>query len=193
MSTPARDRSAGAAKAIEAFDFFDGKVSGWFDRHLRGRELPDRIMYGASALGDQSLIWSMLALSQRLRRPSDDRAADIQLIRAIAGIAIESALVNGPVKWMFRRSRPITQRTRPHHLHTPRSSSFPSGHATSGFCAAALLRDNDPMWPLYYTAALVVAWSRVHVDIHHPSDVVAGMALGMILGELARRLVPLPG
>jgi undecaprenyl-diphosphatase len=75
----------------------------------------------------------------------------------------------------------------------PRTSSFPSGHATSAFCAAALLSDGDPTWaPLYYTLAVIVAWSRVHVKIHHASDVVAGIAIGVALGELSRHITPLP-
>jgi undecaprenyl-diphosphatase len=53
-----------------------------------------------------------------------------------------------------------------------------------------LLRDGDPWWPLYYAIAVVVASSRIHVKIHHASDVVAGSAIGAALGELARRLLP---
>jgi membrane-associated phospholipid phosphatase len=47
------------------------------------------------------------------------------------------------------------------------------------------------MAPLYWTVALIVSASRVHVKIHHASDVVGGMVVGMGLGLLAKRLVPL--
>jgi undecaprenyl-diphosphatase len=78
-------------------------------------------------------------------------------------------------------------------LRIPRTSSFPSGHASAAFFAAALLRDGAPA-PLVYAAAVVVASSRVHVGMHHASDVIAGAALGAALGELARHLYPvLPG
>jgi len=46
---------------------------------------------------------------------------------------------------------------------------------------------------VYYAVALVVAWSRVHVRVHHASDVVGGMVIGVALGEVAKRLAPLPG
>ena len=46
-------------------------------------------------------------------------------------------------------------------------------------------------WPIYYAVAGIVASSRVHVRMHHASDVVAGAALGAALGELARAAVPL--
>jgi undecaprenyl-diphosphatase len=144
-------------------------------------------MYTASALGDHGIIWLSLALLQAGRSRKDWPRP---LFRAAAGLGIESALVNGPVKWMFRRTRPVHHGPRPRPLRQPRTSSFPSGHATAAYFGAALLRDDDPLWPLYYVIALVVAASRVHVRIHHASDVLGGIAIGVVLGELARQLVP---
>ncbi|MGH9120553.1 MAG: phosphatase PAP2 family protein [Acidimicrobiales bacterium] len=177
----------------DAVAVFDTRVDELIEAHLRGRPLVDRIMYGASAIGDHGTLWMALAGLQALRRargpiPQWRRP----LMRAIAGLAIESALVNGPVKWMFRRSRPVGhgRHPHPHSIRLPRTSSFPSGHATAAFFAAALLRDGDNWWPLYYVAAVVVASSRAHVKVHHASDVVAGAILGAGLGQLTRALVP---
>jgi undecaprenyl-diphosphatase len=167
----------------------DAAVDAWFDRHLRGRPVVDRVMYTASAVGDHGMIWLALALIQAGRRPAQRRAT---LLRAAGGLAVESALVNGPVKWVFRRTRPVHEGPRPLRLRTPRTSSFPSGHASSAFFGAALLRDGDLPWPVYYAIALVVAASRVHVRIHHASDVVAGSLLGAALGEVARQVAPIP-
>ncbi len=59
--------------------------------------------------------------------------------------------------------------------------------------AAGLLSERDRrLVPLYYGLAAVVAASRVHVRIHHGSDVVAGAVLGASLAALGRRLWPLP-
>jgi undecaprenyl-diphosphatase len=179
------------SRLVTAVGTFDQGVGRFFDQHLRGQAAVDRVMYGASAVGDHSLIWSILAVAQALRR-SDDPASTARLARVITGLAVESAVVNGPVKWIFRRARPAPAGLRPHPLRTPRSSSFPSGHATSAFFGAALLSQDDPLWPLYYAIAVVVALSRVHVDIHHASDVVAGIAVGAAMGQIGRRLMPLP-
>jgi undecaprenyl-diphosphatase len=100
-------------------------------------------------------------------------------------------VVNGPVKLMFRRTRPVHAGPRPLHLRQPRTSSFPSGHAAAAFFGAALLRDEDPVWPLYYVLAVIVAASRIHVRIHHASDVIGGVITGVALGELVRHLVPI--
>jgi len=170
-----------------AVDRVDAVIDEWFDAHLRGRPAIDRMMYSASAVGDHGLIWLALAGLQAARRPQGWQRP---LLRASVGLGIESALVNGPVKWMFRRTRPVHHGPRPLHLRQPRTSSFPSGHATAAFFGAALLRDDDPLWPLYYAIAVVVAASRVHVRIHHASDVIGGMVIGIALGELTRHLVP---
>jgi undecaprenyl-diphosphatase len=58
--------------------------------------------------------------------------------------------------------------------------------------AAGLLGQSDPLWPLYYALGAVVASSRVYVKIHHPSDVVAGALVGIVLARVARKLWPFP-
>ncbi|HUE60942.1 MAG TPA: phosphatase PAP2 family protein [Acidimicrobiales bacterium] len=172
-----------------AFGHLDDAADTWFEDHLRGRRLADALMYGASAAGDHGLLWLALAGLQAARRRDGDWKRP--LVRATAGLALESIVVNGPVKWLFRRTRPINDLPRPRHLRQPRTSSFPSGHATAAFFGAALLRDDDPLWPLYYAIAVVVAASRVHVKIHHASDVMGGILIGAALGELARKMFPL--
>jgi undecaprenyl-diphosphatase len=171
-----------------ALERLDPTVDDWFEAHLRGRPFIDRLMYSASAVGDHGMIWLTLALLQAVRRPDQWQR---RLLRAAAGLGSESALVNGPVKWLFRRTRPVHEGPRPLHLRKPLTSSFPSGHASAAMFGAALLRADDPWWPLYYAVAVVVAASRVHVKIHHASDVLVGAVIGALLGELARGVVPL--
>jgi undecaprenyl-diphosphatase len=145
-------------------------------------------MYAASDLGDFSLIWHLVSASRALwpdRRP-------VHVVRVAAVLGVESALVNGPVKSMFRRHRPAWEQERPRRLRRPRTSSFPSGHASAAMTAAGVLAENDPLWPLYYAVGAVVAGSRVYVKIHHPSDVVAGALLGLVLARVARRVWPFP-
>lgn len=167
---------------------FDRWVDDGFEARIRGNPIADRVFYAASAVGDHGVIWLILGALRGLRSPDAWRAT----VRLAGAVGIESALVNGPVKWVFRRQRPEPRTDSPLPLRHPRTSSFPSGHATSAFCAAALLGDGDPARrPLYYGLATVVAWSRVHVGVHHASDVVGGVVIGMALGEAFKQLVPL--
>lgn len=174
-----------------AFDPFDAAVDDWFERRLRHRSTPDRVFYTASAIGDHGVVWLGLAGLQAYRRDQQGRPWKRQFLRVAIGLGVESVVVNGPVKLLFRRTRPVHDGPRPLHLRQPRTSSFPSGHAAAAFFGAALLRDGEPLWPLYYALAVIVAASRVHVRIHHGSDVIGGIATGILLGELVRRAVPL--
>lgn len=166
---------------------FDAWADTALDR-LRGNTVADRVFYSTSAVFDHSVGWLILGAIRGLRSEHEWTAA----VRVGAGVFIESALVNVGIKSVFRRSRPPWEIDRPLPLRRPRTSSFPSGHASAAFTAAALLADDDPVWPLYYALAVVVSTSRAYVRIHHASDVLAGVAIGMVLGRLGRRMVPLP-
>lgn len=171
---------------VQASDRMDFAVDKWWET-LRGNPIADRIFYSASAVGDHSVIWLMLGAARGARSEHHWRAA----MRLTGALAVESALINGVVKSIFRRKRPVWELVRPLPLRQPRTSSFPSGHATSAFLAASLLSEDDAAAPLYYALAVVVATSRIHVRIHHASDVVAGAAIGALMGAAVRRLVPL--
>ena len=68
-------------------------------------------------------------------------------------------------------------------------NSFPSGHATAAFTLAAVLAAASPSWrPVLYGLAALIAFSRVAVDAHFVSDVVAGGLLGWAAGRAALRV-----
>ena len=134
-------------------------------------------------MADFSILWHTIGVAKAIER--DDVRLAIELSVALG---IESALVNGPVKSLFRRNRPVHDVPRPHALRQPRTSSFPSGHASAAMVAASLLSRRSRYRLLWYLLAFVVAASRAHVRIHHASDVVGGAAVGIGLGATARRL-----
>ena len=162
---------------------FDDAVEGLFDV-LRGRPFVDRLMYSVTELADFSVLWHLLGVAEGLHRPDGFERA----LRVSATLGVESLLVNVGIKSLVRRKRPVPQFERPHHLRIPISSSFPSGHASSAFVAAALLSDGSRLKPAYYALATLVAASRIHVRIHHGSDVVGGVIVGVGLGALAKRV-----
>jgi undecaprenyl-diphosphatase len=170
---------------------FDRQVDEAWGRALRGHPLADRAFYLASELGDFSLIWLLVASAQGVQ--SDDEA-DASIRIAVLLLA-ESILVNQGIKRVVRRPRPDagTGAAHPHRLRTPRTSSFPSGHASSAAAAAGLLSARHPKRaPLYYGLAALVATSRIHVQVHHASDVIAGAAIGATFARLAQRVWPVP-
>jgi undecaprenyl-diphosphatase len=166
----------------DAVRTFDDAADRAFE-HLRGQPWADRLFYGASAVGDFSLLWQLASVTQALR------GREKEAVRLSVALGVESAAINLGVKSLFRRSRPAWEQDRPRSLRKPRSSSFPSGHATSGFMAATLLASGRPRSrPFWFALAAIVASSRVHVKIHHASDVAAGAVIGVGLGRLVRKI-----
>lgn len=185
---PVADSVAATTPGIgHALGRLDAEIDRIFEI-VRGHAGADRVYYSASAVGDWSLIWHLLGVAQGL---TDRRHGWRRAIRLSAALGVESALVNGVIKSFFRRTRPVHTGIRPHNLRTPATSSFPSGHASSAFMAAHLLAEKSRVAPLWYALAAVVATSRIHVRIHHGSDVLGGAILGLALGEIARRVAPL--
>ncbi len=71
--------------------------------------------------------------------------------------------------------------------------SFPSSHAVNMFAAATVLSYGYRRWlPAFYGFGGVIAFSRVYVGVHYPSDVLGGACIGMLVGlaivEIERRI-----
>ncbi len=166
----------------DTIDELDEVVDRWWDQ-WRDRPLIDRVFYTASEAADFSLLWHTLGVAQAIIE--DDPKIAIGLS---AALGVESALLNGPIKSVFGRGRPLQATPRPLNLRQPLTSSFPSGHASAAMLAAALL-SRATGGPVWYALGAVVAASRVHVRIHHASDIVGGLVIGAAFGRIARRLL----
>jgi undecaprenyl-diphosphatase len=134
-----------------------------------------------SRAADPSVLWLVLATAgaafggRRSRRAAQ---------RGVVALAFSSAIVNGPLKLIVGRRRPPVQRRIHRRLRT---SSFPSGHAASGFAfAVAASRELPEAGAVLLPLAASVAYSRVYLGAHYPSDVLAGAALGAAAGAAAR-------
>lgn len=158
---------------------FDAAADRLFEP-LRGRPVPDRVFEIASHLGDWGLVWMLVTTAQSLRSDDDLRRAP----RLVATFVVESLLVNQGLKRLFKRGRPGDRPLVSERLRVPVTTSFPSGHASSAACAAVILTEGDPAlrWVVLPVATLV-ATSRIHTRMHHPSDVVAGAITGWLLGR----------
>jgi undecaprenyl-diphosphatase len=139
----------------------------------------DRALGALSRSADHSKLWMGAAgVLAAAGGPRGRRAATVGL----ASLGITSTIVNAGLKPLGRRGRPdragaavpITR-----HVSMPRSTSFPSGHAASAFAFSSGVASSLPAAgvPLLAVATLV-AYSRVHVGVHYPADVVAGAVLG---------------
>lgn len=145
----------------------------------------DRPIVALSRAADNSRLWFAVALGlAAIGGPRGRRAAS----RGVGAIALASAIANGPMKLLVPRRRPASRSLRA-LVRTPSSSSFPSGHSASAFAFATAVGGEIPaLAPVLVPLAGVIAYSRVHTAVHYPTDVVAGAAIGVACGTVARRV-----
>jgi undecaprenyl-diphosphatase len=154
---------------------------------LRGHHLIDRTVYLLSEAANHSAMWHSINAVDALVSGREGRR---RAMRRSAIIAAEQALVNGPIKFAVKRKRPVELESHPHRLRRPRTSSFPSGHASAGACAATLLTQDLGGALLWWPLAGVVGYSMIHVGVHHASDVIGGVLVGRALAAAAGLLWP---
>jgi membrane-associated phospholipid phosphatase len=130
-------------------------------------------------------IWILcaLALGLVLRRGALQTTV-LTVVTAIATFGGDS--ISFGVKDLVHRTRPADAHRAIHPLYVVHSSSFPAGHAATAFAGAVLLSCLAPrLAPLFLGLALAIGFSRVYVGVHYPSDVLAGAAIGALVGACA--------
>ena len=104
-----------------------------------------------------------------------------------AGVALAGVAIQKTLKALLSRRRPCFVDGGPsQRAPIPDAGSFPSGHTLHAVLAAVTVAAFVPMLaPPFFAVAALMAWSRVALGVHYPSDVLAGGALGGLLGALA--------
>jgi membrane-associated phospholipid phosphatase len=139
---------------------------------------------GFSRAGEHAACWFALGLiGAGLSRQGSRRRAAFRRGLVATGVAYG---LNQAVKFSVRRPRPELEDL-PALTPVVTGLSFPSAHATTSFAAAAAYSTALPLGaPLFYGAATMFALSRPYLGVHYPSDVIAGAALGTVVGRLLR-------
>ena len=88
------------------------------------------------------------------------------------------------IKNIIRRARPFYTIPGLNILiKPPKSFSFPSGHTSSFFaCSTVLFSSSKKYGGLLLLMSFIMGFSRMYVGVHYPSDVFAGMIVGIISG-----------
>jgi decaprenylphosphoryl-5-phosphoribose phosphatase len=149
-------------------------------RSLAHRPKRVRWMRRYSRLGEHAALWIAVgAAGAGVDGPRRGRWVHATLCVAAAyGLSTS-------IKVAIGRRRPVVDDL-PHLMRTPTGLSFPSSHSTSSFAAAQAFGGLLPRTPLYGAAA-AMAFSRLYLGVHYPSDIAAGAALGTVIGSLGRR------
>jgi undecaprenyl-diphosphatase len=178
---PTPRRSAAAAALRELADVDRAVYAA-----IAGSATPtlDEPLRRLSRLANHSKLWFGVAAALFVLGGRGGRRA---AVTGSVAIAINSAVVNLPMKLAGRRARPDREMVgvpAQRWVPMPMSSSFPSGHSASGFASARAVAESVPwLGAPHRMLATAGAYSRVHTGGHYPGDVVVGSLVGATIGE----------
>lgn len=183
LGPPAPDSFAGRA------DMFTVKTAQRF-RTPEGDAWADRL-----ARDGQYKVW--LDFAKQMRGSSSDAVQGWLKTALLAADVAATAGTTFLVKRVYNRPRPFVVDSSIVPIGpVPRTSSYPSGHASAAFAAARVISKLDPaLADAAYSLATQIAVSRVYAGVHYPSDVVTGALLGTGVAETMLRTIgrALPG
>jgi membrane-associated phospholipid phosphatase len=145
----------------------------------------DEVLPWLSRAADHGVLWIGIAGTLALT----GRSGRVAAARGLQALSVASATTT-VFKQAADRGRPpaglVPTRRRPRRA--PFTASFPSGHAAgaTAFATAVVCELPWAAVPLVPLSAAVAA-SRVVIGVHYPSDVAAGVALGVVVAVVTRR------
>lgn len=158
----------------------DYALLGWVVSH-RSPWL-DHMMLALTAIGGGGLVWLItgfgLVIAGRLRWRD--------LAKIVLTVVVTTLMADFLIKPLFHRPRPFLVWTAfPVIGHRPHDFSFPSGHAADGFAAAlVLLRTVPGGWLVWAFLAVAIAYSRLYLGVHYPSDIAGSLLIGVACAAL---------
>ena len=146
----------------------------------------DQLMVFVTSLGDAGLLWIVLGVVFVCRKRTRAMGAAV-LISLLLGHLVGNGIM-----------KPLIARPRPCHviptvellIQAPTSYSFPSGHTMSSFEGAVSIFLFNRRWgAAALVAAVLIAFSRMYLFVHFPTDVLVGFLFGVLHGWLVYKLV----
>ena len=148
--------------------------------------LLDTFMSNFTKLGNAGIVWILLTIVLLLI-PKTRKSGFILAVALI----VDLILCNGILKPLIARIRPFDVNTVIQLIVAkPHDYSFPSGHTAASFTAvmALYLAGEKKLWKIALTLAVLIAFSRLYLYVHYPTDVLGGIVTGVIAGYLGYKL-----
>ena len=147
----------------------------------------DTIMCAITRLGDAGIIWILLCIVLLILPKT--RKSGVVLM---AALLVDLVVCNVILKPLVHRIRPFDVKTGIELLvKRPTDYSFPSGHTAASVASvmALYLAGEKKIWVLALVLAVLIAFSRLYLYVHYPTDVLGGMIIGIAAGAIGYWLV----
>lgn len=168
---------------IETLEHLD-TVLFYFINHSLQNPVFNVVMPWVTDLNKQRIVLILVALGLGFLFVKGKQKGRIAVALLVVAIVLSDQINSSLVKYWLERPRPCHILKNVHLLVSCGSGfSFPSSHAVNNFCGATVLAfvfQRAGKW--LFVFASVVAFSRVYVGVHYPSDVLAGAVVGMLCG-----------
>ena len=169
---------------------FDLPILDWIAEHLWCPFL-DGLMPAVTHLGDGGILWIAIAVIllcfPKYRRTGFAMGAALLMGLLICNLWLKPAVA---------RLRPFDYQLQcygrliPLLIEAPKDFSFPSGHTIASFEAATVLLIRHKKWGVIaMVLAVLIAFSRLYLYVHYPTDVLASVVLGIGIAFAANYLV----
>ena len=147
--------------------------------------LLDTVMCVITKLGNAGMIWILSGVIL-LIIPKTRRTGVILML----ALCVDVVLCNGILKNLVGRIRPCDVNTSIQLLVArPHDYSFPSGHTAASFVAvmALYLAGENKIWKPALILAVLIAFSRLYLYVHYPTDILGGIITGCIAAYIGYR------
>lgn len=146
----------------------------------------NKLMVFITHLGDYGILWISVSLLLFINKKTRKIG-----LSALISLAVCALIVNVFLKPIVHRIRPFDMITEFQILiKKPTDWSFPSGHTASAFTMTYVFyKYLKKYFSFVLILSILISFSRLYLTLHYPSDVIAGIIIGLLSGKIGVNLV----
>lgn len=149
-------------------------------------DLLDFLVPRISWFGNGGLIWIVLAIvllaTKKYRRTGIALSVGLALCLVLGNIFLKTVIARPRPCWIFDSPNML--------IPIPEDFSFPSGHTYSSFLSAFVILSQNKKWGIVtLLVAIIMAFTRLYLFVHFPTDILGGIILGAVIFFIVRKIL----